>query len=98
MNIREEFREYLRESRGSSESSESKYHSNNAHIKIYCDDADIIIAEINKNKSLNRLIEKLEKFKYGLNIWLWATDEANYKSSLRKFKNLTRIFDDIEVL
>ena len=56
MDIREEFREYLRESKSS--------YSNNAHIKIYCEDADIIIAEINNTQTTKYTTRNYFKNKY----------------------------------
>ena len=75
------FREWLREK----ELNENKGRSG-AHIEISGDNIEDMYDDLNKNKQLMKIIEKLEKTKYGIGVWLWSTDHQNFNASLRKFK------------
>lgn len=83
------FREWLREK----ELNEAKS-SSNAHITIYGEDIDQIFKDLNNNKSLMRIIEKLEKQQHAIKVWLWATDYQNFTASLRKLKSFAGKYND----
>ena len=83
------FREWLREN----ELNEAKS-SSNSHITIYGEDIEQIFKDLNNNKSLMKIIEKLEKQQYSIKVWLWATDYQNFPVSLRKLKSFAGKYND----